>query len=488
MFKTTISQTPFTSEVANGYFQNISGDPYMSDYSFLATLRALLAPRIGAEDQIHLQFTNSNFRADQINGLPVNDIVRAICRGMYLDSPGMFIVHNFRATEESNLANMTAIEKGFADSYSGFYRLDQMTAFFKKSFPVVCYANPEKKSVVFFVEGMDVRKMHFLQLAILPALPWFFDKEAGISEDEMGLIESLKEKTSDKYENFINRLASKYDFRTARIRQMLSGFETRFEQIECDKVRSKITQIDTEIKRLNDSIGSHYIDRNSYCVKLLGLEAKIANGSEESEIMEYFMCNDRLYLENVTNTEMYFCVADDLSYYDQEMIERILNNKNSFVYANARGSITPQQMGKLIKAIFVDEILHIKFCAAYRFNLNGNVSALTDHVFPAEFNHCMPNTHINQFSCMGGYERTINQLLKDNNYIGALEQCVASCKSLNWGDSTVMSRFMSSLYAGGKAVIRLPDGAYVKPVVAVKWLEEQEAANGQEKQEEASNE
>lgn len=48
MFKTTISQTPFTSDVANGYFQNITGDSYMSDWSFLATLRALLAPRMGA--------------------------------------------------------------------------------------------------------------------------------------------------------------------------------------------------------------------------------------------------------------------------------------------------------------------------------------------------------------------------------------------------------------------------------------------------------
>lgn len=490
MFKTTISQTPFTSDVANGYFQNITGDSYMSDWSFLATLRALLAPRMGAEDRILLQFTSSNFRAEQINGIPLNDVVRAICRSLYLDSDGMFIVHNFRSTEESNLANMAAIEKGFTSAYSGYYRLDQMTAFFKKSFPVICYANPEKKSVVFFVESMDVRKMHFLQLAILPALPWFFNKEAGISEDEMSLIESLKEKTADKYENCINKLAEQYDFRTARIRQMLAGFETRFEKIECDNVRAKIEQIDAEIKRLNDTIGARYIDRNSCCVKLLGLEAKIAQGSEDSEIMEYFMCNDRLYLEYVTNAEMVFCVADDLSYYDQEMIERILSNTTSFVYTSARnsGSITPAQMGKLIKAIFLDEILHIKFCAAYRFNLNGNVSALTDHEFPAEYSHYMPNTHINQFRCMGGYERTINQLLKNNNYIGALEQCVASCKSLNWGDSTVMGRFMSSLYANNRSIIRLPDGTYVRPAAAIKWLEEQEAANEQKEQEEATNE
>ena len=120
--------------------------------------------------------------------------------------------------------------------------------------------------------------------------------------------------------------------------------------------------------------------------------------------------------------------------------------------------------------------------------MNGNVSALTGHEFPAEYSHYMPNTHIDQFSCMGGYERTINQLLKNNNYIGALEQCVASCKSLNWGDSTVMGRFMSSLYANNRSIIRLPDGTYVRPAAAIKWLEEQEAANEQKEQEEATNE
>lgn len=488
MFKKTISQTPLTSDVADSFFQNINGYAYLGDISFLATLRALLAPRIGAEDSITLRFTSSNYQASQLNGIPVSDVVGAITGPMCLDINGVFAVHDFMSSQESNLANMKIIEKGFTDRYEGYYRLDKMTAFFKKSFPVICYVNPTKKNVVLFTESLDIKKMHYLQMAILPAMPWYFNPEAGISELEMELIQSLKERTSEKYEACIRQIAEKYDFRTARIRQMLAGFEHRYEQIECERVRNEITKTDNEIQRLNEDIGSQYNVRRDCCIRLLGLEQKIAQGGDDSEIMDYFLCNNKLYLEHVTNTEMHFCVADYLSYFDKDMVERILSNNRSFVYSSAQGSIAPEKMAKLIKAIFIDETLHIKFCAAYRFNLNGNVAALTGHEFPAEFGNCMPNTHINNFHCMGGYERTINQLLKDNNYIGALEQCIASCKSLNWGDPTVMSRFMISLYGNAKSIIELPDGSYVKPAAAIKWLEEQEAANGTEEQEEAAHE
>lgn len=488
MFKTAVHQTLLTSDTANRFFRNICGDHFQSDVSFLATLRALVAPRISEEDSITLCFTSSNYRADQLNGVPVKECVRSITRNMDLESSGRFYVHSFRSSQEDNVASMTAVEAAFSDVYPGFCRLEKITAFFKKSFPVACYVNPEHKNVVIFVDGLDIRRLHYLQMAILPVLPWYFSPDAGISEDEMELIQSLKERTSEKYESCISKIASKYDFRTMRIKDMLSGFEHRFEEIECQRIRERIAIIDSEITNLNDRIGSQYNDRNNCCIRLLGLEQKIAQADESSEIMEYFLCNPKLYLDRVTNSEMTFCVADRMSYFDKDMAERILENRNSYVYAAGGGSISGEKMAKLIRAIFIDEILNIKFCAAYNFDLNGNVRALSGFAFPEEYANFMPNTHINQFSCMGGYERTINTLLRDNNYIGAIEQCIASCKSLNWGDSTVMDRFMRFLYANNRNWIELPDGRYVKPSVAIQWLEEQEAERIEPQEEEKAHE
>ena len=64
-------------------------------------------------------------------------------------------------------------------------------------------------------------------------------------------------------------------------------------------------------------------------------------------------------------------------------------------------------------------------------------------------------------------------MLRKRNYIAAVEQCVASCKSLNWGDSTVMESFMNSFWDGTKC-IELPDGSVVNAEQAVRWLEEQD--------------
>lgn len=484
MFKISITSTPFTTDAANAYFENIRGESYGNDNSFLATLRALVAPRIKEGEQIYLAFGQTNYNAASISSVPVDRAVQSICRNYGLnDSNGTIVIHSLTAGEEDNLANFRAINAKFTSCFDGYYCLDKVKAFYRKSFNIECYINPERKNVIIFVDNLDTKKLHYLQVSVLAFLPWYFDPEAGVTENEMELLYSLRETSSEKYENCLAKIAEKYDFKSARVRQLLAGFETRYEQLECDKVRKEIQQFDYDMNRLNEQIGVLLGRRNDSCIKLLGLEKKIAEGTEDSEIMEYFLCNNRLYLENVTAQDMYFSVKDYLTYFDREMAERAIENPRSFVYPFGRethNGISADDMKKLMTEIFVNEEprLRIRFCAAYRFALNGSVSAQSRHTFSCEFNDCMPNTHINEYSCMGNYQTTINKLLASHDYIGALEQCVASCKSLNWGDSTVMSAFVTTLWGGNRTnnrCIELPDGRVVKPIGAIKWLNAQDS-------------
>jgi len=493
MFKKSITQTPFTTDAANGYFQNITGDKFGNDNSFLATLRALVAPRIKEEERIFLRFTTSNYEAQTISSVPADRAVKAICAShCHEDITNGIIVHSFTSTQESNLANLRLVESKFTDCYPGYHRLEKVKAFYRKSFHVDCYINPERKNVIAFVDNLDTKKLHYLQVSILAFLPWYFDPNDGVSEQELELLYSLRETSSEKYEMCLAKLAEGYDFKSARVRQLLSGFETRYEQMECEKVRAEIARCDAEIDRLNNSIGSMLNRRNETCIRLMGLERKIMEGGEDSEIMEYFLCNNRLVLDNVTERDMFFTVRDYLTYFDPEMAERTISNPRSFVYYHGREmyrGISVENMKKLMWEIFVEEEprLRIKFCASYRFDLNGNVSPVSHQSYSYDFADCMPNTHINEYSCMGNYSRTINELLKRRDYIGALEQCIASCKSLNWGDSAVMGRFMETMWGGNSInnrCIELPDGRTVKPVEAIAWLGQQEAnANGQETEE-----
>ena len=68
------------------------------------------------------------------------------------------------------------------------------------------------------------------------------------------------------------------------------------------------------------------------------------------------------------------------------------------------------------------------------------------------------------------------------------EQCISSCKSLNFADSPVITEFMCRIYGISASrvnmkCIELPDGVVVNPADAIKWLKEQDE---QKKKQEAA--
>lgn len=485
MFKEIINRTPLANDMADSFFSNIYGESFTGDVSFISTLRALTAPRMKPGDKIHLSFGDSNYTVEQVHGNSATRIVDAICKFFPSHEEGSIYIHHMRGRmQEDNYACLETIKSTFNEVYTGWHMLEKVTVFYRKQFYVVCFINPDLKSAAIFTDNMDTRKMHYLQCSIFAFLPWYFNPDEGVSELEMSLINSLREKTPTKYEDVLSKIAEQYDFRTARIKKLLAGFETKYERVELVKTRERISDIILEINDLNGRIASYLSSKHSEEIKLLGLEKKIVDASsEDSEIMEYFLCNDKLVLLDVADSKLVFGVKSHIEYFDEDMVISAINNKDSYVYCPNGESyeciIPSESMEKLMRAIFIDQTLKIRFCAAYEFNLDGNVSAKHHYDFGHEFNGYMPNTHIDGYRCMGNYQYTINELLNNRNYIAAIEQCVASNKSLDFGDSTVMKTFMSALYGEGdysyaNKCIELPTGEVVNPNDAIKWLEEQE--------------
>lgn len=482
MFKSIITNNQLVSETANDYFKNIYGDSYRSDISFISTLRALAAPRMNDGDSLSVVFNSSRYSESDIKSVSSTSAVKAICSGFDERSGGRIFIHNFcNSTQENNHACLELIKKQFCSVYKGWHRLEKVTEFYHKQFLVMCFINPEHKSVAIFIDNMDVRKMHYLQCSIFAFLPWYFDPKEGVSELEMELINSLRDKTSTRYEDTIKKIAAQYDFRAAKIRKLLSKFETKFEERECETLRDIIEEANEKISSLNRQIGEQLRNKNEFEIKLLGLEKKIADASEDSEIMEYFLCNDKLVLINVRNNKLVFGVKTNLEYFDEDMADAAIRNKHSYLYYpngyDGSGYIPAESIEKLMNAIFIDQILKIKICAAYEFDLNGAVFGMQHYPFDSEFNDYMPNPHIDGYRCLGNYQITINELLQERDYITAIEQCIASAKSLNFGDSTVMSLFSKTIYQISEynnRCIELPDGRIVNPKEAISWLEEQE--------------
>ncbi len=485
MFPDAVSSTPMVTDAADAYFQTVRGDHFRSDVSFLSTLRALAAPRMPEGDRLHLLFGSSDYRSNTISQVPVSEAVSAIChRYPFSTQTGLICIHSFDANQEHNYANFRAVETGLGKKYPGFTRLDKITAFYQKSFRVDCYIHPERKNVLLFVDQLDYKKLHYLQVSILAFLPWYFDQEAGVSDLELELLQSLQEPTSYQYQDCLSRMAEGYDFRSSTIRRLLSGFETAYERQERERVQQFIAEMDDTIKQYNERIGKLLHERQEACIRLLGLEARLSTNTGDSELMQYFLSNKQLYLEQVHGTEIQFCVKGYLTYFDREMAADVLNNPNSFAYPYGKechDGISKGDMKRLLWEIFVSEKprLKIKFCAAYEFCMDRNVTVLEDYFFSNEFSDCMPNPHLQFHGCLGGHRQVINMCLQQRDYIGALEQCIASCKNLAWGDYTVMKKFIYAMWGdadyGNNRCIELPDGRVAAPAEAIAWLNQQES-------------
>lgn len=489
MFRQVLSKTPLVDDVANDCFPNIKGNAYQGDVSFISTLRALVAPRMEDDDKIFLNFAGSSYTKDEIQGNGFRSLLENSGVELEYLNEGDICVYTLNNNSENNAVFIQKVKDNLISSYPGWKSIDKVEAFFRKTFSVVCYVNPDKKNVIIFADNLDIRKYHYLQCGILAFMPWYFDPEKGVSEQEMELIKSLREKTSDKYEKCIAEIAQKYNFREIRIKKLLTGFETKYEQQELRTVENRIEELILRINQYNAEIGSSLRQKQDNEIRMLGLRKKIAEGNEYSEISEYFLCNKNLVLENVSDSTITFSTIGYVTYYDEDEAESVIDNPDSYIYKpNGRpcnNLIPAGDMENLMKAIFLDRILKMKFCSSYTFDIRGNVAANKGHDYSSiEFRDCTPNTHIDRYRCMGDYQRMINELLVERNYIGAIEQCMASTVSLNFSDSCVMEEFMRRLYGISDysvniRCIELPDGRVVEPKEAIEYLKSQETQEGE---------
>lgn len=479
MFKDRIGATPMTTDIADSYFTHIQGQQILGDVSFLSTLRALVDPRIG-KDRIELRCWGSNLTKATIGSHRYRDVINAIMSdGFSSGETGKIYIHNFSSYRQEDVeAAMTEIEEHFTSYIGGdCQRIKKVTDFYRSCFKVLCYISKDNKNVFLFVDNLDVKKLHYLQCSIFAILPWYFDPEDGVSELEMRLINSLREKTPENYLKCLAEIAFQGDFRTKTIRKLLADFESQADRREIEALKRNVRTIIDDINSHNESIGRSLARKREAEVKLLGLELKVKNDGENSEIMEYFLCNNKLVLISASGSELKFACKDYLTYYDDEMAKKMIDNSHSYIYEPDddidEWGIDRDDMKELMYAIFVDQKLRIKMCAAYSLVLNDGVRPISRWDYGSEFADCIPNTHIDRYACLGNYRTVMNELLLNNDYIGAIEQCVASCKSLNFGDSVVMCEFMKALYGEGDVnnrCIELPDGRTVEPKEAIEWL------------------
>lgn len=490
MFRDVISETSLTTPIANDYFRNISGDKVKEDNTFLSTLRALLGNRVPAGETLVFRYKRSantkgfwedndgtNYQIKSITGYNETDSIPSGCIIYYR-------LEHYNA--EANESGLNFIEKNFINVFPEFQRVQRVTDFFVKRAKILCFVNPELKTVFLFSGSINMRVFHYLQCGIYAMLPWYFSNGDRPSEDEMEVIRSLRENDSLPYKAAIKRIADKLNFRDFLIRKHLAGFESQTYRTTLETMSRQIDAFRNQIQDLYRRAREIMKQKSEAEIKSLGLMAKIADCSQESEYMEYFLANKNLKLVNSDGATVELIARGYVMFYDEDNARCVINNPTGVLYQPDGESmddyIPHEEMKKLLCAVFIDKKIKMRMCAFYRLSRDG-VSVSTGYDYGDDFLDCTPNPHIDRYRCLGGYEEAINTLLDEGDYVGATEQCVASCQSLNFGDYSVMKEFAYRLYGCGTRVntncFELPDGKITNPKGAIKWLNDEETRQAQ---------
>lgn len=470
MFSNIVTGTPFTGEDADYLFEDkIPTFSVLSDYSLVSTMRALIAPRMPEEKTLRFSYLTCDYVTDRID-----DLIDAASTSK---TDAFYLINISALSQEKRDATMSFIQSFFVDNHEGYEELVTIKGFFAKSFPVLCFVNRELQSTVLVVSRLDLRKLHYIQTALLVMMPWYHGSRESVNENELNLIKSFRNNDSIDYHFYLKQLAEKYDFRGVRIRRLMSGFETRADKARMELTRASIIRTDNDIADYNNLIADRMRTRNELLITLMGLEAKIATyKDEDSELMGYMLRNNRVNVCEVNNSYLEIMLSDYLEYYDKDLIERNLRDDRGAIHQYAPSTEAYEDMKKLMGKLFLDGELRVRVSAAYRITPGERVTGLRGYTYEGALDTSMPNPHVFEYSCLGQYTDVLTVLVRDNDYIGIIDQCLASVRSLNWGDSPVMSHFAQYMYDDVYCCIELPDGRVVRPSEAILWIREQEQA------------
>ena len=102
--------------------------------------------------------------------------------------------------------------------------------------------------------------------------------------------------------------------------------------------------------------------------------------------------------------------------------------------------------------------------------LDGEFDGQRHECYGYEYDGYMPNPHIEYHRCLGNYRETLTELMRNHEYIGAIEQCIASSRSLALNDISAEEGIRDLFKNDARKCVELPDGKVVTAREAVKYL------------------
>lgn len=493
MFSNAIrSGTKFLDNTSINYFADtyqISVDNFGGDHSFAATVMALMPRRLRGDGFIVSYGGIScieqleNRDQEYVDGL----IRRYMDRVAYRNSE--ITVYYFNS---SIYGAFTAFKNNFIRLYPEYKELENIEEYFSRITDTLIAINEEKKSAIVLVEQNTIEFIHLLQSALPRLVPEYFTSpEDALTTRERDFLRTLSRKDGkNDYLSFLKEFEADYDFRGIKTRALLAGFESKVYRNKLSNVEQEIRYLDQNIQDNLSQYSRLINSRAELYTKKYGLEYQCEHSNDSEDFVEYCASNKRIEVVWCGNDAIEFIVNCHLENFDPDIYESYAGNLGSYIYNHfdyeRECFYDDNNRKKFLDAIFGDDPqLKIRCCAFYRIYMDGDVGTERHYDFGDKYIDYIPNPHLDYHECLGDYNRTIKQALLDGDYMLAVEQCIASAKSINIGESVTFPKLLATLLGDvDDKYIELPDGTPVTSLEAYQWLLAQEENNAEEKKEE----
>lgn len=181
--------------------KNVSGSPYLGDVSFVATLGAILHDRIPSEDTVTFETVLIEQRGSALESL--------LAQVPEIGKPKYYSVCSFNG--DGNFAKncWPEFEWIFCETHPGYEVLEKVTKFYEKSFGVRAFINRKTKSVVIFMDKLELQRFHYVQVSAVACMPWYFEPGIDIPEEVRSILLSFNRKDPADYISAIKTVVDK---------------------------------------------------------------------------------------------------------------------------------------------------------------------------------------------------------------------------------------------------------------------------------------
>ena len=353
------------------------------------------------------------------------------------------------------------------------------------------FVNREKVTSVILTDTLDFRRWHYLESILAVCTPKLF-ADSQLEDDEKILLRTLTQRAYDGYLAALKKLEARYDIRSAMIDEKIAGFTFHETERRISIAKNEISSMERMIADYQREIRlrrSKIAAQNDIINGML-YQQNAENG--DKELANFLKANACIDLIDVCEGTISFIVRTYYTNFSKSAYKTYRKEAFWECLRNERTPFDAIAVGKLCDALFIEECIKLKICSYIAITpRTADVHSIIGYGYPDTCIDYIPNRHHDGHDCFGDYEDMIEGDLSRGDIIAAVNDCMASARSVNIHESLVFDAFMQKAFGSSHKCFELPDGTSVTPVEALKWVEDREAqkkAEEEKAQEEAATE